>query len=109
MAQPPLPEKILENPLKSFDQSMPTPPLGPPPHGPLLEWHLHNGHFKKVHSLNSHQGAMKWGAKGGTDQSKDFSGFSREAGESREHPYSLDKNQAQRMGPSQGYFVPIGC
>jgi hypothetical protein len=25
--------------------SLPTPALGPPPHGPLLEWHLENGHF----------------------------------------------------------------
>jgi hypothetical protein len=31
----------------------PRPPW--PPHGPLLEWHLHDGHLKKVYSLNSHQ------------------------------------------------------
>jgi hypothetical protein len=43
--------------------------LGPPPHGPLLEWQSENGHLKKVHPLNSHQEV-------------------REPPRNREHPYS---------------------
>jgi hypothetical protein len=45
---------ITEKPTESVGLVIDDAPLGPPPHGPLLGWHLENGHLKKVHSLNSH-------------------------------------------------------
>jgi hypothetical protein len=48
----------LKNPLDSCDWSLSIPPLGPPLHGPCSSGtKVENGHLKKVHSLNSHQGA----------------------------------------------------